>query len=171
MGMISGYIYFAQAGEFVKIGTAKDVAKRIRELQTGCPFRVSLLQVIPGGAKTERLIHSRLSHLHVRGEWYTDTPELRQTIHLLQNEVFDLPYSRPANDSDYNNRKKVAYALSSEIHDALNHYCIQRGLNVSALVRKILGEWLTEQGYPVEWVLPWGGRRDKPATPQDDNPA
>jgi len=68
-------------------------------------------------------------------------------------------------------KKKVMFVLTQDMQDALNRQAAIRGATLSGLVRSILGEWLATQGEHVEWVLPWGGRRDKPATPQDDTPA
>ena len=63
----------------VKIGTStREVAKRIAGLQTSVPLRV--LGTIPGDARLERILHDRWQHLHIRGEWFFLTAELRAFI-------------------------------------------------------------------------------------------
>ena len=66
-------IYFIQAGDngAVKIGFAKDVKKRFRELQTGNHETLKLLKEIAGEEELEQEIHSLVKQFHVRGEWYS----------------------------------------------------------------------------------------------------
>ena len=65
-------IYFIQAGDngAVKIGFAKDVKKRFRELQTGNHETLKLLKEIAGEEELEQEIHALVKNYHVRGEWY-----------------------------------------------------------------------------------------------------
>ncbi len=58
-------------------------------------------------------------------------------------------------------KKRVMLVLTEEMHEALNRQAARRGATISGLVRSVLGEWLEEQGDPVDWVLAWGGRREK----------
>lgn len=66
-------------------------------------------------------------------------------------------------------KKRVMLVLTEEMHKALNRQAARRGATISGLVRSVLGEWLEEQGDPVDWVLAWGGRREKPQE-EDDQP-
>ncbi len=66
-------------------------------------------------------------------------------------------------------KKRVMLVLTEEMHDALNRQAARRGATISGLVRSVLGEWLEQQGDPVDWVLAWGGRREKPQE-EDDQP-
>jgi hypothetical protein len=66
-------IYFAQADgtDFVKIGhTRGDPAKRLTELQTGCPHRLVLLASVDGGEDDEGRWHERFASDRVGGEWF-----------------------------------------------------------------------------------------------------
>jgi len=64
------WTYFIQAGTDgpVKIGVAKDVEQRIKELQTGCPDDLRLIGRIQGNFESE--LHQRFSQFRVRGEWF-----------------------------------------------------------------------------------------------------
>lgn len=53
-----------------KIGTTINLPNRFKKLQTGCPFRMSLLAVIEGGATLESEFHTRFASLRRRGEWF-----------------------------------------------------------------------------------------------------
>lgn len=72
-------IYFIRANgtEFVKIGYVRgDVAaveSRRRELQCGCPHELIVLACLPGGQSDEARLHTLLSALRTRGEWFSFT--------------------------------------------------------------------------------------------------
>ncbi|RUW04012.1 MAG: GIY-YIG nuclease family protein [Mesorhizobium sp.] len=68
---VDGWIYFVRAGEFVKIGFAKEVADRLPRLQTGSPVKLELLMAIEGKASLERDFHRKFASLRAHGEWFT----------------------------------------------------------------------------------------------------
>ena len=43
-----------------KIGVSKDVEKRYKQLQTGCPYELRIILVIKEGAKLEKKLHNDL---------------------------------------------------------------------------------------------------------------
>lgn len=69
-------VYFARAGDRIKVGWSKNVATRIAQLQTGNPDPIQLLATTPGGRSLEREVHSRFADARVTGEWFSATPEL-----------------------------------------------------------------------------------------------
>src|SRR5262245_15810189 len=82
-------IYFAQAdvsGQ-IKIGYhgGIDANDRLRELQTGCPTRLTLLGTIPGGPETEADLHRQFAFAHEHGEWFRPVPDLLAYIGTQQN--------------------------------------------------------------------------------------
>jgi len=64
------WVYFLRAGPFLKIGYATDIGKRIRELQTGCPYPISLVASIQGDRTAEGCLHRQFKSLRVNGEWF-----------------------------------------------------------------------------------------------------
>lgn len=69
------YVYFISDGEYVKIGVAKDLSKRLISLQTANARKLELLFAIPtNGEKSafelERILHNQYSHYVVNGEWF-----------------------------------------------------------------------------------------------------
>jgi hypothetical protein len=79
------HVYFVRAGPDgpVKIGLARDVARRLKTLQTASPVPLLLLGVVPGDAKVERQLHRRFAGSRLRGEWFTPSPELLAHIDAL----------------------------------------------------------------------------------------
>lgn len=75
-GPSSGFVYFAAIGDpyitHVKIGfTSKDPEARLRNLQTGCPFRMRLIGYVFGNEGREADLHDVLSEHRCEGEWFT----------------------------------------------------------------------------------------------------
>lgn len=74
-------IYFIRSGRFVKIGYTKhSMKRRLEDLQIGNPVRLVVLGMIEGDRKAERAVHDRFIALHVQGEWFTLTDEVRAFI-------------------------------------------------------------------------------------------
>ena len=72
-----GFVYFigGKRGP-VKIGWAFNPAKRVTELQTASPIRLSVIAAIPGTQRDERALHERHADGRLEGEWFTRTQEI-----------------------------------------------------------------------------------------------
>lgn len=73
-------VYFVQIGNDgpIKIGDSDNVEVRIRSLQTGVPWTLRLLRVIPDMAAW-RVYHD-FSASRMKGEWFYPTRELLEFI-------------------------------------------------------------------------------------------
>jgi hypothetical protein len=74
-GPSTGFVYFARIGDpyitHVKVGfTSKFPEARIQSLQTGCPYKISLLGYVYGNEGRETDIHDVLSNHRCGGEWF-----------------------------------------------------------------------------------------------------
>ncbi len=65
-----GWVYFIQAGDYVKIGYATDIKVRTKTLDTGSPFELVLLRQERGNMDDEARYHKQFAELRVRGEWF-----------------------------------------------------------------------------------------------------
>lgn len=72
----TSFVYFIAGAGLIKIGTAKVVRTRLRDLQIGSPVRLDLLIAVRGSRELETLLHQRFDHLHEHGEWFRAAPEL-----------------------------------------------------------------------------------------------
>lgn len=78
-------VYFAVAYDRVKIGKADNVARRLREIGTSCPFPLSLVLVLePGTMKVERYFHRLFRASRAHGEWFYMSEELVEFILEVQ---------------------------------------------------------------------------------------
>lgn len=68
----------------IKIGVAENVARRVIEIQTACPYTLELLGVVPGGRSVESFFHDLLKKHRTCGEWF-EVPNIveRAIRHLL----------------------------------------------------------------------------------------
>lgn len=75
---MSSVVYLIRQGVTgpVKIGVAKDVVKRLRQLQTNQPVPLRIIRVLEGDVAVERALHARFSALRLKGEWFTFSPEM-----------------------------------------------------------------------------------------------
>lgn len=71
-GRPARWVYVIQCGEFIKIGIADDVQRRIGDLQVGNPMKLTLLRKFKAwdAARMERELHEKLGSHHERGEWF-----------------------------------------------------------------------------------------------------
>jgi hypothetical protein len=79
-------VYFlSNGGSAIKIGfTDRTVQERISELQTGCPDPIECFATIPSGSEaTEAAIHRNWHSDRIRGEWFNDSPAMRDRIRDL----------------------------------------------------------------------------------------
>jgi hypothetical protein len=73
-------MYFIAGAGLIKIGISTNVTARFRAIRNSSPVPVELLGHCRGSTATEGLMHSRFSGLRQHGEWFKDTPELRDEI-------------------------------------------------------------------------------------------
>lgn len=67
-------IQTARTGDF-KVGRSSNVAQRLAQLQTSCPYKLRILLEAPGLGHLERSVHRSLqSHRcrHGKGEWFRE---------------------------------------------------------------------------------------------------
>jgi hypothetical protein len=69
--MRSVYLIRGNDGRY-KIGIAKDPKQRIRQLQTGNPDSMKLIEIYQSenAFKIETALHNRFSHVRQSGEWF-----------------------------------------------------------------------------------------------------
>lgn len=81
-------VYFAQESGLgaIKIGTSRQLPKRLAELSRILPYEIRLLVAIDGGREAEWTIHNRFASARIRGEWFRPVPELLAYIEGLKEQ-------------------------------------------------------------------------------------
>ncbi len=76
-------VYFVRAGLDgpIKVGFTNDAPEvRMRYLQVGCPWPLSLIGAREGSIFHEQLLHNKFSALRMVGEWFEPTDDLLAEI-------------------------------------------------------------------------------------------
>lgn len=81
----TGFVYFVEAVGLgaVKIGWAKDVTRRLRSMQSGCPVDLRLLGCFSAVPVDEAMLHAKFAHLRMRREWFTLSDEISDYVAKL----------------------------------------------------------------------------------------
>jgi len=71
------HLYLIQSDQngAIKIGRSQDPQERLRQLQTGSPYRLRLVLILPGKGQLERFLHHQLRRGRIlgpdKGEWFS----------------------------------------------------------------------------------------------------
>jgi hypothetical protein len=79
------YAIRAVGTEFVKVGKANSVGKRLKELEVGSPHELHIEAVANWPDHEERRLHRYLNVAYARGEWFRDCPKLDDVIGLMRS--------------------------------------------------------------------------------------
>ena len=65
-------VYLLKAGDYYKIGVSNNINERIKQLQTGCPHKITCIGKIEycDALKTEKRLHRMFKDSNTYGEWY-----------------------------------------------------------------------------------------------------
>jgi len=74
------------AGNFVKIGKGKNIAQRLRDIQTNHPVPLRLLAVLSDDPEDEKLFHSKLAAHRAHGEWFRLEDEVLEVIRKARDD-------------------------------------------------------------------------------------
>lgn len=81
-------VYFigSKEMEYIKIGTARDVYKRLDGIQTSLPFDMEILFTFPGNRESETKAHKAFGEYRKRGEWFRNTGKLNDYIKYMMDK-------------------------------------------------------------------------------------
>lgn len=89
---VKTYFIQAESGGPVKIGKAKDPARRLKELQTSHYDRLRILATIEGDC--ERELHRQLKQHRMTGEWFAPHSDVGKVVRKVSGYKLD-PVARP----------------------------------------------------------------------------
>lgn len=78
----NGYIYIigSLADGVCKIGFSRNPKNRLKELQTGCPYKLTIFFMVEGNIPTEKKLHKKYSEYSTHGEWFRIEGDLKNII-------------------------------------------------------------------------------------------
>ena len=146
------HVYAIQSGEDgpVKVGIATSASQRVRELQTGNPYKLRLLgySVVrkEWALQWERKAHERLKDYRMEGEWFRVAPFVKQVAALIAcgelQRAIDL--KAPAETAKIRLQVPIRETATHK-HDSLFEYWELKnpGLRVNHDPRVPLPGWVT----------------------------
>lgn len=84
-----GKIYFAGNLKYklVKIGFSTNPFNRVKSLQTGCPFKLTLFHSYKGTEKQEKELHKQFTDLRMNGEWFKLDGALKKYLYQETSQL------------------------------------------------------------------------------------
>ena len=73
----------------LKVGKTRNMDSRMKTLRTSCPD-LAVVHVFDGYSGIEKRLHAALADSNVGGEWFTDTPEVREKLKQLYEGAYEL---------------------------------------------------------------------------------
>ena len=110
------HLYVVSCGGLIKIGATTNVGRRLRALQVGSPFTVTLERMwdVPEDRvfRIEAWVHRRLSEHRVRGEWFKIDLSI---IDEIEPEVFEWAFRGITLDpDDYTEADRFALSILAQ---------------------------------------------------------
>lgn len=93
-------VYFIKCADKVKIGVSKKPYKRLASLQSGNPFPMDMIAIMPGSSATEHELHSVFHEYHHRNEWYDFEGELKEFAEMIAR-IFSEYHEQFERDGEY----------------------------------------------------------------------
>jgi hypothetical protein len=72
------YLIVNKEENICKIGYSDNPNARLKTLQTGCPYPLSIYAIIEGDVKKEKLIHKMFSLSRTHNEWFSYTDDIKK---------------------------------------------------------------------------------------------
>ena len=110
------HVYIIQSGKDgpYKIGMARNVEKRLDELQIGNPQKLYIIAKIYFGTDArayhiEKQLHRMYSRARIRGEWFNKTIQLKRADSYLNADFFDQKENKAlVDDAEWDERELIA---------------------------------------------------------------
>lgn len=117
---VMNYVYILSANGYFKIGVTTNINKRIKALQTGCPFKIELVALLKTDEhyKIESELHIGLEPYQTYGEWFLLDKETFNSIIL--DYYFELMNESIVFRDDKESILEFNLKLSKQKNDKLN---------------------------------------------------
>jgi Meiotically up-regulated gene 113 len=113
-------IYFAASGGRIKIGVSQNVTRRLAYINTHLEEPLTLIGTISGGSKVENGIQAHFKQHRLKGEWFKDCEEVRQSIKnfILADKNIEPELRNPANHTFHQSIRtnNIPKTLQSLLH-------------------------------------------------------
>jgi len=145
---MSGFVYFIgdPQSSWVKIGSSKDVAHRLRELLCASHENLAVLCAIPGTAKDERRLH-RVLRGPRRREWFVrdaaveyvlELAKAQRSVEEIVGEIEQIYSLEAVREHVVRVRRLEALSVDPSLSDDLREVYAKRHQQVQALAAGVV---------------------------------
>jgi hypothetical protein len=106
-------VYFVRAKDhaLMKIGKATDVGRRLKEIQTSCPYELEIMGVIKCKSEAhafavEKMAHEYLENSRTHGEWFRHNNRTEAVLRVVTNRAESLKDAYQAFRAERNRTRK-----------------------------------------------------------------
>jgi hypothetical protein len=88
---IDGYIYLLRSGDAYKIGRARSVDDRVKQISPVMPYPVEILHTIPSNnvVRAERELHQQFAPKRLKGEWFNLDERDVRLLQMCNAKLYD----------------------------------------------------------------------------------
>ena len=101
------YLIKTKGNDFYKIGyTSDSVNKRLKSIQTCCPYKLKVINKINGAMEQEKILHTLFKEYRTQGEWFKlDKKHLNILVNVM--EFVDKDIDPPKNITKKKTKNKT----------------------------------------------------------------
>ena len=102
------YLIKTKGNDFYKIGyTSDSINKRLKSIQTGCPYKLKVINKINGSMYQEKILHTLFKTQRTQGEWFRlDKVYLNILLNVMEHISTDIELPKQPKKYAKNNIKK-----------------------------------------------------------------
>ena len=110
------YLIKTKGNDFYKIGyTSDSINKRLKSIQTGCPYKPKVINKINGSMDQEKILHTLFKEHRTQGEWFRlDKVYLNILLNIMEHISTDIELPKQPkkpNKNDKNKQRREWYKL------------------------------------------------------------
>lgn len=138
---MSGFIYFAESGDLIKVGFSKDPLERLKALYSPNGEEIRIIGVLPNRTRyVEACFHQILAADRVQGEWFKRSEELMS--YIRENAV------PPTTVGAYSRSGKIMmnFKVQASIRQKLKEMAIKHNTTSQALILEAINLIFVKHG-------------------------
>ena len=114
-------IYIIKCNECYKVGISNNPQKRLKELQTSNPYKLTIINTYPcdKAIVRESIIHMKLNEWHIRGEWFSASIKMIEKaileVLLLDSDTIEYKELQMIKMGKLTNKSKRGKSLKHKI--------------------------------------------------------
>ena len=105
------YLIKTKGNDFYKIGyTSDSINKRLKSIQTGCPYKLKVINKINGSMEQEKILHTLFKEYRTQGEWFKLNKEhLNILLNVMKFVATDIDKPKHITKKKTKNKSRKEY--------------------------------------------------------------